>query len=84
MASPCAPRHGTALRPPDPPESVSADPADGVRPGRPSSTTLFRLRGPHCRASTQTTWPAAFGFLQCSLRLRDRESNLVPRTRGLP
>jgi hypothetical protein len=46
MASPIAPRHGTALRPPDPSDSVSADPADGVRPGRPSSATLFRPRGP--------------------------------------
>jgi hypothetical protein len=46
MASPCAPLHGTALRPPDPSDSVSADPADGVRPGRPSSATLFRPRGP--------------------------------------
>jgi hypothetical protein len=46
MASPIAPRHGTALRPPDPSDSVSADPADGVRPGRPSSATLFMPRGP--------------------------------------
>ena len=32
MASPCAPRHGTTVRPPNPSESVSADPADGVMP----------------------------------------------------
>jgi hypothetical protein len=69
MASPSAPRHGTALHPPDPADRVSADPA-ACALGRPSSATLFRPRGPTVGPLPRPTWPTAFGYLQCSLRLR--------------